>query len=388
MVQRLTVNKRAPASYFPSPPDTTGPVAKSAIEWTDETWNPVSGCTRVSAGCDHCYAVEVTRWLAGVGQTKYAGLVNEGKGHFNGLVRTHGDVLDAPLSWKRPRRVFVNSMSDLFHPGVPEDFVRRVSEVMGRADRHAFQVLTKRPERAAELVDRLPWAPNVLVGTSVEDGRVLDRVDALRAVPAFRRFLSCEPLLGPVGDLDLTGIHWVVVGGESGPRARPMDVGWARDIRDRCVAAGVPLFFKQFGRLSNNPDPDDATAKENGGGAKGGRLLDGRAWDQHPAVPGFRDPHAVGLAVPPPLSDEAWAGVAPVLPGRVGTAGGTGLDNRAFVEAVRWRAWTLRPWRDLPGEYGKWNTAAVRVIRWAEGGHWRAVCDGLGDPFVRRMVGA
>ena len=365
-------------------------MAASSIEWTDETWNPVSGCTRASAGCDFCYAVEMTRRLGRMERTapKYAGLVNPGKGHFNGVTRTHRDVLNAPLRWRKPRRVFVNSMSDLFHPGVPAPFIAEVFDVMERADAHAFQVLTKRPERAAELAADLPWPPNVLLGTSVEDDRVTERIDALRRVPAAIRFISAEPIIGSVGEVNLDGIDWVIAGGESGPKARPMWAGWARDLRDQCVNADVPYFFKQYGKLSNNPDPSDPTAKRNGGIAKGGRTLDGRTWDEHPPVAGFADPHAVGIAAPPPLTDEEWARVAPVVPGREGTRGGTGLDNRAFVEAVRWKAWTGRPWRDVPAEYGGWNTLARRTRRWADGGHWPAVCERLGDRVVARFVGA
>lgn len=356
------------------------PMAASEIEWTDETWNPVSGCTRASAGCDFCYAVAMTRRLEAMGIEKYAGLVNPGKGHFNGVVRTHEQALEAPLTWSRPRRVFVNSMSDLFHPGVPADFVRRTFEVMEQADRHAFQVLTKRPDRAAELADEVPWPPNVMVGTSVEDHRVAHRIDELRAVPAYIRFLSCEPLIGSVGTVDLDGIGWVIAGGESGPKARPMEPTWAADLRDRCVEADVPFFFKQWGRFDEAGQPVGKKAS--------GRLLDGRTWDEHPAVPGFDDPHAVGVAEPPPLSDAGWESVAGVVPGRPGTPGGRGTDNRAFIEAVRWRAWTGRPWRDLPARFGNWNTVAVRVKRWRDGGRWGLVCDRLGDPRVARLVGA
>ena len=311
---------------------------------------------------------------------KYGGLVNPGKGHFNGKTRTHRDVLDAPLQWKKPRRVFVNSMSDLFHPGVPAPFIAEVFDVMERADAHAFQVLTKRPERAAELASDLPWPPNVLLGTSVEDSRVAGRIDALRRVPAAIRFISAEPLIGSVGEVDLDGVGWVIVGGESGPKARPMRAGWARELRDQCVEAGVPFFFKQWGR---HDAEGGAVGKK-----KSGRALDGRLWNEHPPVAGFADPHAVGVAAPPPLTDDEWARVAPVLPGREGTPGGTGVDNRAFVEAVRWKAWTGRPWRDVPAEYGGWNTLARRTRRWAQGGHWPAVCDQLGDRLVARSVGA
>lgn len=274
-------------------------VAETSIEWTDRTWNPVSGCTRVSDGCDLCYAVAMTRRLAGHANTraKYAGLVNQGKSHFNGVVRTDESVLDEPLRRRQPSRWFVNSMSDLFHDGVPEAFIARVFDVMRRAHWHAFQVLTKRPERAAALAGSLPWPPNVLLGTSVEDHRVLHRIDALRSVPAAVRFLSCEPLIGPLGSVDLRGIHWVIAGGESGPsrRVRPMDIDWVRDIRAQAQSAGVAFHFKQYGKLTNNPDAVDPTAKENGGKAKGGRTLDGRTWDEHPAVAGYRDHEGADL---------------------------------------------------------------------------------------------
>lgn len=307
----------------------------TTIEWTDETWNPTTGCTRASAGCDHCYAVPMTRRLAGYGNAKYAGLVNPGKGHFNGTVRTHPDALDAPLRWRRPRRVFVNSMSDLFHKDVPFEFVAAVFGVMAECPRHTFQVLTKRPERAAEFfrwveretgswaggldaaaefcahrlwksgagvtpdLNRQPWPlPNVWLGTSVEDQDAADeRVPHLLRCPAAVRFLSCEPLLGPV-DLDnwlweeagpawagrnlSPGIDWVIVGGESGPGARPMDPAWAVSLRDQCAAADVPLHFKQWGKLASNPHPADPTAKENGGEVKGGRMLDGCLYDGFP----------------------------------------------------------------------------------------------------------
>ena len=313
-----------------------------------------------------------------MGVAKYDGLVNPSKGHFNGRVREHEDVLEAPLRWRKPRRVFVNSMSDLFHPGVADGFIARVFDVMKRADRHVFQVLTKRPERAAELGDVLPWPPNVLIGTSVEDRRVVDRVAVLKEVPALVRFLSCEPLIGPVGDIDLDGVGWVIVGGESGPRARPMDRDWARDLRDQCVNAGVPYFFKQWGRFDME---GRAVGKK-----RSGRLLDGRTWDEHPAIAGFEDPSAVGIAEPPPLSDETWERIRFIIPGRDGAPGGTGFDNRAFLNGVRWKAWTGRPWRDLPEQFGRWNTVSVRVKRWSESGHWPRVCDMVDDPLLTRLV--
>jgi len=248
----------------------------SAIEWTDCTWNPVSGCTRVSAGCDNCYAVGQTRRCAAFGMAKYQGLVNPGKGHFNGVVKWHPGELDKPRRWRKPRRVFVNSMSDLFHPGVPNEFIVAVFEVMRDTPRHQYQILTKRPERALEMerAGLIEWPPNVWFGTSVEDARVLSRVDAVRSTTAAVKVLSCEPLLGPLTAIDLTGIDWVIVGGESGPRARPMDPAWVRELRDLCVEAGVAFFFKQWGAY-------DETGRKVGK-KEAGRDLDGRTWDEYP----------------------------------------------------------------------------------------------------------
>lgn len=379
-------------------------MSKSSIEWTDETWNPVSGCTRVSAGCDNCYAVKMTKRLDAMGQEKYSGLVNLGKGHFNGIVKCHEDTLTIPLKAKKPRRYFVNSMSDLFHKEVPLEFIDTVFAVMALCPQHTFQILTKRPERMAEYLSfvdpggfrevvwanalrhlrdpepfrsttsAVPWPlPNVWLGTSVEDQATADeRIPHLLRCPAAVRFLSCEPLLGPVdlsrwlcganpegrplGYCVLCGspkgfpesheshdnawpsclnpeciaaheakasvsfkrsLHWVIVGGESGPGARPMHPNWARSLRDQCVAAQVPFFFKQWGEWA----PDDALSGEsltvaqkvcgpnreyvapNGefdgmgllpgivtmnrvGKHRAGRLLDGRTWDEFPQVPG------------------------------------------------------------------------------------------------------
>jgi protein gp37 len=232
----------------------------SSIEWTDATWNPVTGCTKISQGCKHCYAARFAERWRGI----------SGHPFENGFELTlRPDRLEVPLQWKQPRRIFVNSMSDLFHPGVPEWFIRRVFDTMGRAPRHTFQILTKRADRLAELGDWLPWAPNIWQGVSVEDQRVIDRVDKLRAVPAQVRFLSLEPLIGPLDRLDLTGIHWVIVGGESGPGARPMEPAWVDSIQRQCTAARVPFFFKQWG-----------------GPVKSlrGRTLNGRTWDAMPPL--------------------------------------------------------------------------------------------------------
>lgn len=239
----------------------------SNIEWTQATWNPVSGCTRVSAGCDLCYAVALTRRLEAMGQEKYAGLVNPDKKHFNGRIRVHPDTLDIPLRWRKPRRVFVNSMSDLFHPNVPDEFIKEVFSIMVQADRHEFQLLTKRPERAAAMGAELPWPYNVWLGTSVEDERVISRVDELRSSPAKLKFLSLEPLIGPLSSLCVEGIDWVIVGGESGPGSRPISEEWVLDIRDLCLRQGVPFFFKQWGGVNKK---------------RTGRTLEGRTWDQFP----------------------------------------------------------------------------------------------------------
>lgn len=243
---------------------------KTAISWTDASWNPVVGCTRTAPGCDHCYAVRDGVRLQHL--PAYAGTIADGD--WTGVVRCLPERLDQPLRWKRPRRIFVNSMSDLFHADVPDDFIEAVFSVMSVARQHTYQILTKRPQRMAQVVQRLWWdcngdvhlgrftaaelgtsadlvapatTPNVWVGTSVESDRYAFRADHLRATPAAVRFLSLEPLLGPLPSLDLTGIDWVIVGGESGPDARPMHPDWARDIRDRCVAAGIPFNFKQWG---------------------------------------------------------------------------------------------------------------------------------------------
>lgn len=253
-------------------------MSTSAIEWTDTTWNPTTGCTRVSAGCDRCYAVDMTRRQEAFGREKYAGLVNPGKKHFNGVVRCHPHELARPHSWKRPRKIFVNSMSDLLHPGVPLAFVLDVFAVMRETPRHAYQLLTKRPERLAEVeaaLEPLGGLPgNVLVGVSVEDARVLHRLEPLRACGAALKFVSAEPLLGSLAGVDLTGIDWLIAGGESGPGARRMDPAWPRELRDACAAAGVAYFFKQWGAVDERGDRV--------GKGKAGRLLDGREWNEHP----------------------------------------------------------------------------------------------------------
>lgn len=244
--------------------------AGSSIEWTQATWNPVTGCTRVSAGCDHCYAVRMTHRLETIGCPEYVGLTisnRKGDRHFNGTVRCHENRLDVPRSWRKPRLVFVNSMSDLFHKNVSLEFIQQVFTVMNECSQHTFQILTKRPQIAAEFAAHVEWTPNIWMGTSVEDAQVLDRIDELRRIPATVRFLSLEPLLGPLPRLSLRGIHWVIVGGESGPGARPIEPRWVHQIRDRCVAQAVPFFFKQWGGVNKK---------------KSGRELDKRKWDEMP----------------------------------------------------------------------------------------------------------
>jgi protein gp37 len=233
--------------------------ANTKIEWTEVTWNPVTGCTKVSEGCRNCYAEKMAKRLQAMGVKRYQ----------NGFqVTLHPDLIDLPLRWKKPRKIFVNSMSDLFHPGVPDEIILKVFETMNRATQHIFQVLTKRPERVVTLADRLNWTPNIWMGTSVESMKVVERVDHLRKVPARIRFLSCEPLLGPL-ELNLEGIHWVIVGGESGPGARPLDGQWVREIRDQCIKENVAFFFKQWGGVQKH---------------RTGRMLDGRTWDEMPSV--------------------------------------------------------------------------------------------------------
>jgi protein gp37 len=240
---------------------------RSAIEWTEATWNPTTGCDRVSSGCDNCYALALAKRLKAMRAAKYQ---NDGDPRTSGPgfgVTLHPDALDVPYGWKNPRTVFVNSMSDLFHARVPLDFVRQVFQVMADTPQHTYQVLTKRARRLRQVAPKLNWPDNLWMGVSVETAAELSRVDDLRRVPAAVRFLSCEPLLGPLPGLDLDGIHWVIAGGESGPRYRPLDGAWVTGIRDICQDAGVAFFFKQWG---------GRTPKA------GGRELEGRTWDQMP----------------------------------------------------------------------------------------------------------
>jgi len=231
---------------------------QSNIEWTEMTWNPVTGCSKVSDGCRFCYAERMAARLKAMGQERY-------RNGFN--VTLHEDALDDPFKWKKPRVVFVNSMSDLFHENVPMDFIKKVFEKMLRCPQHTFQILTKRSRRLAELSESLPWPPNVWMGVSVEDNRVIHRIYDLQRVAAAVRFLSCEPLLGPLTALPLEGINWVIVGGESGPKARPIKEKWVEDILAQCGGKSVPFFFKQWGGVRK-----DLT----------GRLLGGRTYDEMP----------------------------------------------------------------------------------------------------------
>jgi protein gp37 len=230
----------------------------SAIEWTEATWNPVTGCDEVSPGCAHCYAKTFAERFRGV----------PGHPYEQGFdLRLWPERLDQPMRWKRSRMVFVNSMSDLFHERIPEEFIRDVFAIMQLADHHTFQILTKRHERLAELAPTLPWPDNVWMGVSIENRRFVHRADYLREVAAAVRFISAEPLLGPLEGLDLSGIHWLIAGGESGPGHRPMRIEWARELRNRCAHEGVAFFFKQWG--GRHPK-------------SGGRLLDGDTWDEMP----------------------------------------------------------------------------------------------------------
>jgi protein gp37 len=244
-------------------------MAESAIEWTEVTWNPTTGCDRTSPGCDNCYALTLARRLKAMGQPKYQ-LDGDPRTSGPGFGLTlHPDTLRLPYSWVKPRVVFVNSMSDLFHEAVPETYIRQVFEVMAATPQHTYQVLTKRSKRLARLAPMLEWPANVWMGVSVESQRYVFRVEHLRSVPAAVRFVSAEPLLGPV-ELDLSGIAWLIAGGESGHRARPIDPDWVRSLRDACVAVGTVFFFKQWG----GPTPK-----------AGGRELDGRTYDEIPSKP-------------------------------------------------------------------------------------------------------
>ncbi len=237
-------------------------MSTSKIEWTESTWNPVTGCTKISAGCANCYAERMANRLQAMGQPNY----REGF-----AVQCHESALDLPLRWRKPRTIFVNSMSDLFHESIPADFIHRVFSVMQAAPQHQFQVLTKRADRLASLAPTLPWPKNVWMGVTVENQACTWRIDHLRKTNAAVKFLSIEPLLGPLRKLNFTGIDWVIVGGESGPGARRMEEEWVLGIKKQCDSFSVPFFFKQWGGVQKK---------------KAGRLLDGRIWD---AMPGLRN---------------------------------------------------------------------------------------------------
>ena len=235
-------------------------MATTPIEWTDSTWNPVTGCSKISPGCKHCYAERMAHRLQAMRQRNYQ----------NGFeVTLQPQMLEHPLHWKAPRSIFVNSMSDLFHDEVPLSYVQQVFDVMNRANWHQYQILTKRAERVQELSPKLKWAPHIWMGVSVENEKYLYRVDHLRKTGAHVKFLSLEPLLGPLHKMNLRGIDWAIVGGESGPGARPVDPAWVTDIRDQCVKANVAFFFKQWGGVQKK---------------KTGRILEGRTWSEMPEL--------------------------------------------------------------------------------------------------------
>ncbi|HEX2915469.1 MAG TPA: phage Gp37/Gp68 family protein [Chloroflexia bacterium] len=236
---------------------------KTGIEWTESTWNPLTGCTQVSPGCAYCYAKTLSRRLHAMGNSRY-------KNGFN--LTLHPDLLELPLKWKKPRMIFVNSMSDLFHKDVPLEYIQNVFEIMNKASHHTFQVLTKRHERLAEIAEAgyVSWTDNIWQGVSIENNRFALRADYLRKVPASVRFLSCEPLLTALPDLDLTGISWVIAGGESGIKHRPVNLDHLRQVRDLCQASNVPFFLKQIGGVRPK---------------SGGKVLDGREWQEMPRIP-------------------------------------------------------------------------------------------------------
>lgn len=232
----------------------------SSIEWTEATWNPVTGCTKISEGCRNCYAAAMAKRLKAMGNIRYE----------DGFkVTLHDDLISLPLKWKKPRRIFVNSMSDLFHKDIPLGFIQSVFGTMQQASWHTFQILTKRSDRLKEVANLLPWPSNVWQGVSVEDQKATFRIDHLRQTPAAIKFLSIEPLIGKITDLNLQGIDWVIVGGESGPKARPMEAEWVRYIRDQCLEQNVAFFFKQWGGVQKH---------------RTGRELDGQFWDQYPVL--------------------------------------------------------------------------------------------------------
>jgi len=253
-------------------------MAETEIEWTDSTWNPVAGCSIMSAGCTNCYAMQMAYRLEAMGVPKYKGLTRKSGNRtiWNSVIREDRGSLDIPIKWKKPRKIFVNSMSDLFHPNVSSEFVRDVWAVMARTPHHHYQILTKRPDRMAEIVSEIQSEPlkNVWLGTSVEDSEVAYRINELRKVPASIHFISFEPLIGSVGHVDLTDIDWAIVGGESGPRARPIKEAWIDEIHDSCAESNTSFFFKQWGTWGK--DNKKRSKKANG------RIFKGRTWDEMP----------------------------------------------------------------------------------------------------------
>ena len=235
-------------------------------------WNPLSGCTKYSEGCDNCYAERQAEWLHRLGNPRYVDTFN---------LTMHPDLLDQPLKWKQGKRIFVGMMSDVFHAGVPDDFIKQMFGTMNRANQHRFVVITKRAERLASLSKQLKWTDNIMAGVTVESSKYYHRIDLLRSTGAKYKYLSLKPVLGPMGDIHLTGIDWVVAGGESGKQnTRPMQVDWIRGIRDRCIADDVPLYFRQWGTKANNPDHSDPTLSDRH--SQGGKALDGVIWTQYP----------------------------------------------------------------------------------------------------------
>ncbi len=256
----------------------------TSIEWTETTWNPVRGCARISPGCEHCYAERMAHRFSGSGMP-YEGLTRTSRRgpRWTGRVALVHDAIREPLGWRQPRVVFVNSMSDLFHDDVPEEFIASVFDTMQRASIHTFQVLTKRADRLLALAPSLPWPSNVWMGVSVESAAYAWRIDRLRATGAATKFLSLEPLLGPLPNLDLEGIDWAIVGGESGPGCRPMEQDWVRDIQQQCATSGVAFFFKQWGGVQKK---------------RAGRLLDGRVYDEMPRREGTKHERRGRVALP------------------------------------------------------------------------------------------
>lgn len=276
---------------------------KSSIEWTQATWNPTTGCDQTSPGCDHCYALTLSRRLKAMGNPKYQ---RDGKSKTSGPgfgLTVHPDQLPLPHRWKSPRLIFVNSMSDLFHPDVPEEFIEDVFQVMTDTPQHTYQVLTKRAQRLSKIAPSLPWPKNIWMGVSIESARYNFRANHLRKVPASVRFISAEPLLGRLTDLDLTGIDWLIAGGESGPGARPMHPAWAKELRDRCKSENVAFFFKQWGAWVPNLESGAVPVSIDGvildmmpkimapgapvkmrrmGKGAAGRTIDGRTWNEMP----------------------------------------------------------------------------------------------------------